>query len=173
MKNGLICCVVLALTLGATACQPPDEGNDPPIPDLVGIWMGSDMPTPGFHYDVVVTLTSGGTYESLLYDVGGTTLQDNSNRGTYTWSAGVLISAVTEVCASRSWTSTTITQSTACTVVGDTRTLSIDFTGDGVPDNDWVLTRQEIGSRLGVRAIVGRMRKDEAWRKKHAWQLWQ
>ncbi len=91
---------------------------------------------------MVVTLTSGGAYESLLYDVGGTTLQDNSNRGTYTWSAGVLISAVTEVYASGSWTSVTMTSSTACTVVGDTLTMSIDFTGDGVPDNDWVLTRQ-------------------------------
>ena len=146
MKNGLIGCVVLALTLGAMACQPPDEGDDPPlpepIPDLVGIWMGSDLPTPGFHYDAVITLTSGGAYESLMYDVGGTTLQDGSSRGTYSYSAGVLISAVTEVYASGSWTSTTMTQSTACTVVGDTLTLSIDFTGDGVPDNDWVFTRQ-------------------------------
>ncbi len=136
MKRDLpVLAVIAALALGVVACEPPD-------PACVGIWTGSDMPSPSFHYDVVFTLSADGDCESLLYDVGGTTLQDMSSRGTYTYSAGVLHSEITQLYISGSWTSSSMTYDTPCSVAGDTLTMSVDFTGDGIPEYDWVLTRQ-------------------------------
>lgn len=136
MRKGLFGCAVLAaLALGVVACEPP-------LPDYVGVWEGSDLPTPGFHYDAVMTLAEDGTYESLLYDVGGSTLQQGSSRGTYTVAGGAITVNVTQLFDGAAWQSVTMVSTTACTLAGDTLTMSIDFTGDGVPDNDWVLTRQ-------------------------------
>jgi hypothetical protein len=139
MKKLLLGLAILAaMVFGFIACEP----TDPPVPAYVGVWEGSDLPTSSFHYDAVFTLWLDGTYESLLYDVGGTTLQDMSTRGTYTMVSGVMYSTVTEMYSSGSWAPATMSNASPCTVVGDTLTLSVDFTGDGIPDEDWVLTRQ-------------------------------
>lgn len=137
MRKGLFGCAVLAaLTLGVVACKPP-------LPDYVGVWIGSGVQSPSeTTYDAVVTFEEDGNCETLLYDVGGTTLQQGSSRGTYTADGSKLTTNSTQWYDGAAWQSVTIVGTTPYTLVGDTLTMSIDFTGDGFPDNDWVLTRQ-------------------------------
>ena len=133
--------VVLILLLSIYACKQEDDS----VADIVGTWFGSNLEFPPnglTHVDAKSTINADGTYETLLYDVGGSTLQDFSNRGTYSCSNNIIYSTTTEIYDQGSWTSTVETYETPYSVSGDTLTLYQDWDEDGKTDATWILTRQ-------------------------------
>jgi hypothetical protein len=76
MKRVLaFCTIVLILLCALFSCNTDGE-----VPDYIGIWFASNVVTPGGNFDAQVTLNEDGTYETLLYNVGGSTLQAGSSR---------------------------------------------------------------------------------------------
>lgn len=115
--------------------------------DYVGIWFASNVETPGqpAYVDAKITLNTDGTYETLLYNVGGSTLQSFSSRGTYTCANNIFTAQMTEQYNGSAWVHASGTPPPAAYSVskdGNTLTLFQDFDQNGTTDAIWTLTRQ-------------------------------
>ena len=139
MRREIVCLLaVAALALVLAGCD--TTGDDP---GYIGVWEGSTVELPGPSFaDVQITLEDDGTLESLMYDVGGSTLQDGSTRGTYSVANGVCYSVATLEYDTGAWIPAWSASAAAYTLSGDTLTIHQDFDGDGTSELDWVLTRQ-------------------------------
>jgi hypothetical protein len=119
-------------------------GEEPPAPSLVGVWFGEGVEQPGDpeFLDAYITVGEDGSFESLLYDAGGATLQGMSMRGTYTVTDSTFNATTSEIYdLMYGWQPLVLTWSMQYTISGDTLTLHQDFDQDGTPDIDWILNR--------------------------------
>ena len=132
MKRDLAFCTIVLILLCALFSCTTDGG----VSDYVGIWLASNVVTPGGNVDAHIALNEDGTYETLLYDVGGSTLQAGSSRGTYTCANNKLTNTIEEVYDGSVWKAQGGTQVTPYSISGDTLTLYQDF------GETWNLTRQ-------------------------------
>jgi hypothetical protein len=136
MKTRLILvAVVSVLALALSAC------NSSPSNSITGTWRGSNLSLGVGSVDALMTVDSS-TYEALLYAVGTTTLQDGSNRGTYSYSGETFQYTRTQEYNGAAWQSSSATGSNHVVVSGNTMTVDQDFNADGVVDATWSLTRQ-------------------------------
>ena len=140
MRRFLTFCTVVLILLHALASCTMEE----PLPDIVGIWFGSsvDVPSSPPPVDATITIRTDGTYETLMYDVGGSDLQNMSNRGTYTASHTIFTATMSEMYDGTDWVAAVAVWSNAYSVSGDTMLLYQDFDQDGTVDAIWTLTRQ-------------------------------
>ena len=91
----------------------------------VNRWFTSDVETPKANHDVKITLNVDGTYETLLHDVGGSTPQSGSSRGTNTWNDGIASAQQTELYNGSAWVPCSGTPPpAACSVSEDGNTLT-------------------------------------------------
>jgi hypothetical protein len=141
MKRVLaFCTIVLILLCALFSCNTDGE-----VPDYIGIWFASNVVTPGGNFDAQVTLNEDGTYETLLYNVGGSTLQAGSSRGTYTCANNIFSAQQKEQYNGSAWVAAPGTLPPAAYIVsedGNTLTLIQDFDEDGNIDATWTMTRQ-------------------------------
>jgi hypothetical protein len=116
------------------------------VAKYVGIWFASNVETPGPAYvDAKITLNTDGTYETLLYNVGGSTLLNMSSRGTYTCANNIFRAQLTEQYNGSAWVLVSGTPPPApYSVSEDGNTLIVfqDFDQNGTTDAIWTLTRQ-------------------------------
>ncbi len=123
-------------------------GTTPPPPPYVGVWWGTHLDltyTGGTYSDGQITVGADGTFETLLYYEGTSTLQQMSSRGTYTVTDGVIHAELSEVYdEAAGWMTLDppMVFVSGFSVVGDTFELYQDFDQDGVVDAVWTLTRQ-------------------------------
>ncbi len=141
MKKGFTSCTIFLILLCALfSCTAGDE-----VPDYVGVWFASNVVTPGGNFDVRIALNGGGTYESLLYNVGGSTLQAGSSRGTYVCASSIFSAQQTEQYNGSAWVAASGTPPPAAYSVSEddnTLTLIQDFDENGTTDATWIMTRQ-------------------------------
>ena len=133
--------VVLILVLIFVACKTEDDS----VADYIGTWFGSSVEAPGPEYfDIKSTFRADGTLEYLMYDVGGSTLLDNSMRGTYTSANNIFYVTSTEVYDGFIWTPDVQIYERLYSVSGNTMTLYLDLDDppDGITETIWTLTRQ-------------------------------
>jgi hypothetical protein len=115
------------------------------VAKYVGIWFASNVETPGGNYDVKITLSIDETYETLMYNVGESTLQSWSSRGTYTCANNIFSAQQTEQYNGSAWVPASGTPPPAAYSVsedGNTLTVFQDFDQNGTTDAIWTLTRQ-------------------------------
>jgi hypothetical protein len=144
--------IEVALTPGqaydiVVANQPLNSGSfsikvEEGLPDCAGIWFGSNVETPGEPVDAWITLTVAGTYETLLHEVGGSTILPMSQRGTYACAGNVLAAASTETYDGATWVPEVVTWTVSYSISGNTLTLYQDFDQNGLVDATWTLVRQ-------------------------------
>ncbi len=130
----LLCLALIASAMMLVTCKP----IDPTAPSLIGIWFGTQGPTPsGGYFDVKFTIREDGTFESLLLDEGTDTIQSMSSRGTYTCSDNIVYAQNTEIYDGSNWVADSGTSQAQYSFSdnGNTLTLSIN------PSTTWTLTR--------------------------------
>ena len=134
----------IALMFVFASCKTEEEVV--PVPDYIGTWFGSSVAVPDSPFDYVdarITCKEDGTYETLLYNVGGSTLQNMSSRGTYACSNGIFYSVMTEVYDQVSgWVDYYDPYACSYSISGNTLTMQQDFNQDGTVDTVWTLSRQ-------------------------------
>ncbi len=144
--------IEVALTPGQTydivvANQPLNSGSfsimvEEGLPDCAGIWLGSNVETPGGPVDARIALNIDGTYESLLYEVGGSMLLPMSQRGTYACADNLMTAASTETYDGAAWVPEVVTWAVAYSISGSAMTLYQDFDQNGSIDATWALVSQ-------------------------------
>jgi hypothetical protein len=117
------------------------------VAKYIGIWFGKkvEIPGPPWTVDVKITLSTNGTYETLQYNVDGSTLLSGSSRGTYTCANNILSAQQTEQYNGSAWdlvSGTPPPGSYSVSEDGNTLTLFQDFDQNGTTDSIWTLTRQ-------------------------------
>ena len=130
----LLCLALIASAITLVTCKSIDE-----VANYVGTWFASNVETPIAYHDVEITLTIDGTYETLMYDVGGSTLQSGSSRGTYTCANNIFSAQQTEQYNGSAWVPASVTLPPVAYSVsedGNTLTLFQDFGAI------WTLARQ-------------------------------
>ncbi len=136
----LLCLALIASAMTLVTCKPIDEEEN-----YVGIWFASNVETPIAYQDVKITLNIDGTFETLMYNVGGSTLQSGSSRGTYTSANNIFSAQQTEQYNGSAWVPASDTPPPVAYSVGEdgnTLTLFQDFDQNGTTDAIWTLTRQ-------------------------------
>ena len=139
----LLCCILFVTIL---TCE--QSSGDP---DYVGTRKAFNTqtdpgPLPVFR-DLVVILSGGGSFESLVHELGTSTLTEGSARGIYTAANNVFTMSITEqysIVPPVGWQVNPQIALTPYTLAGNTLTLFIDLSEppDGDADLIVALTRQ-------------------------------
>ena len=114
-------------------------------PAYVGIWAVYNAEVePEVFIDAVITLRNDGTFESLVYQAGTTTLTEGSAKGTYVVEGDIFTMTITELYQSGAWQSASQTNIGQYSISGNTMTLNIDVSEppDGIYDMQMILTKQ-------------------------------